>query len=445
METTELPWRTPLDAFAPLADTPWATLLHAGEGARDPGWSILVAFPSTTLTVREGRAAIDGAESPLDPLAALRALHASRGGVRASPGFRSGLVGFVGYEIGAVSEPAARGPASPYALPDMAFGAYDSALLFDRRRGRCLLSERNPGAGDRLAAAVGVTPRRSRATTPTRLVPPDAPRHGDAVRAARERIAEGDFFQTNLAQTLRLEADAPIDAFAVFDALSAGDAPFGAMLRFGEGAILSASPERFFRIDPMADGRRRIVAEPIKGTRPRGSAAAEDLALAQALLDSAKDRAENVMIADLLRNDIARVADDFSIVEEEICGLRSFATVHHLVSRLSGRLAEGRGVVDAMEALFPCGSVTGAPKIEAMRAIAALEGVGRGPYCGAFGWIDDGGAADFAVAIRTAVVEGRRAFVPVGGGVTLRSEPDGEYEETLVKAAGLLRAFGAAP
>lgn len=266
--------------------------------------------------------------------------------------------------------------------------------------------------------------------------------HVARVAAAVERIRGGDFFQANLAQVLSVESDGDIDAFAVFRALSEGDAPYGAFLNFKEGGLVSASPERFFKFAPMDDGVFRIVVEPIKGTRPRGKAAADDMAFARALRESAKDRAENTMIVDLVRNDLARVCEDGSIREDALCALKSFSSVHHLVSTVSGALVQGKTAVDAFEALFPCGSVTGAPKIEAMKAISALEGQGRGPYCGAIGWFDDGGAAEFSVAIRILIVEGRRAFVPVGGGVTLRSEPRAELQETLDKAAAQLAALG---
>lgn len=446
MDIAEIPWRAPLDAFAPLAQEPFAALLHAGDGARDPGWSVLAAFPASTLISRDGRAEIDSAASALSPFAALRALTALRKRSAPSlPHFSSGLIGFAGYELGGLIEPSAAGPASPYALPDMAFGAYDAAALFDRRRRRAFIASRTSRAGARLAEALGKSPAPLTPSAGRRiLLPSDPAMHEARVAEAIERIRAGDFFQANLAQVLEVQSDESIDPFTLFRTLSDGDAPFGACLAYGDGAIVSASPERFFRIEPHTDGRRRVVAEPIKGTRPRGSTPAEDIALARALVESAKDRAENVMIADLLRNDLSRVCRDGSLREDAICALRSFSAVHHLVSIISGELSEGASAVDAFEALFPCGSITGAPKFEAMRAIGAMEGRGRGPYCGAIGYFDDGGLTDFSVAIRTVIVESRSAFIPVGGGVTLRSTPRAEFDETLDKAAPILRALGVA-
>lgn len=449
MDAMEIDWIAPLDAFAPLAETPHAVLLHAGDAASDPGWSVIVAFPATTLAVRDGVTCVDGVCVDAAPFEALRRIiTAPRSVVKAPCGspFATGLVGHVGYEMGAAIEPSAKGPQSPYGFADMAFGAYDAAALFDRRNRRAFVAGRAPGAISRLAEALGRSASAAPAETATaRLVGAETGgrRHKAAVAEAIERIRAGDFFQVNLAQTLAFDDAAPIDAYAVFRRLSQGDAPFGAYLRTDEGAILSASPERFFSLRPGADATS-IVAQPIKGTRPRGARPDDDRAQAEALLASAKDRAENVMIVDLMRNDLARVCRDGSIEERAICALQSFSTVHHLVSTIAGELRPDCDVVDALTALFPCGSITGAPKVEAMKAIAALEPHGRGPYCGAIGWIGDDGAADLSVAIRTILVEGRRASASVGGGVTLRSEPASELDETLAKAKAARRALGEA-
>ncbi|GAB4522397.1 MAG: hypothetical protein Kow00133_09930 [Amphiplicatus sp.] len=444
----EIDWRAPLDAFAPLAGAPWAALLHGGEGAREAGWSILVAFPARRLEGRGGAAFLDGARIDAAPLAALRALSDARR-IDAAPAgfadapFASGLVGFIGYEMGARLEPTASGPASPFALPDMAVGAYDAAAVFDRKARRCVVVGRNGPAVDRLAGALGRAPAPPPAPPAIRRLVSNfsAAAYERAVADVIERIRDGALFQANLARHIRAEADGPIDAFAVFQRLAQGDAPFAAILQHGEGTIVSNSPERFFSLRREGDGWR-ARAEPIKGTRPRGRDPEEDAALVRALLASAKDRAENVMIADLTRNDLSRVCRDGSIREEAICALASHENVHHLVSRVSGLLRAGLGAVDVIEALFPCGSITGAPKVEAMKTIAAIEGVGRGPYCGAIGYIDDRGGADFSVAIRTMIVEGGAATFPVGGGVTLRSDPRAEYQETEAKARGLLAALG---
>ena len=223
---------------------------------------------------------------------------------------------------------------------------------------------------------------------------------------------------------------------------AASPAPFAAFLGLGEGAaVVSASPERFLRLG--ADGR--VETRPIKGTRPRRADAAADAAEARALLDSAKDRAENLMIVDLLRNDIGRVCAVGSVRVPVLCGLESFASVHHLVSVVEGRLAPGRTAVDLLRACFPGGSVTGAPKVRAMEIIAELEPARRGPYCGSIAWLGADGGMDSSIIIRTLCIGASgRVAAQAGGGIVADSDPAAEHEESLTKAAALLRALDGA-
>lgn len=436
----ELDWRDPLRAFAPLAGESHAHLLHGGEKSARAEWSIVTAFPSLVLTVEK-----DG----LDPFPALDAALAERAwpGVEEFDGlpFVSGALGFVGYEAARFFEPSLQLPPSPFALPDAALGLYDATALFSRSRRKAFLVGRDEKACRRLRDALGRDELAPAAPAAYGAVLSNftAERYRAAVGEAVENILDGDFYQANLSQQLQAQADAPISAFDLFREISRdSDAFHGALLQYDTGAIASNSPERFFRIEAGVYGARRIVAEPIKGTRPRGKKPAEDEALARELLNDPKDRAENIMIADLLRNDLSRICCDGTIREDAICELMSLENVHHLVSRISGLLRKDVTVGDVFSSLFPCGSITGAPKIEAMRAIARIEGVGRGPYCGAIGYVDDRGYADIAVSIRTLIIEGARATLPVGGGVTLRSDPQSEYDETLVKTRGALGALG---
>ena len=250
-----------------------------------------------------------------------------------------------------------------------------------------------------------------------------------------------DIFQANLSQ--RFQADLPpgLDAWGLYRRLRARNpAPFAAYLDTGAVQIASASPERFLELRG-----RQVETRPIKGTRPRGATPAEDLALGQELLASAKDRAENVMIVDLLRNDLSRVCRDHTVLTPEICVLESFATVHHLVSTVTGELRPGLDAVDLLRATFPGGSITGAPKIRAMEIIAELEPTARGPYCGAIGWMGADGWMDTSITIRTfAIKDGRVAF-QAGGGIVADSDPAAEYEETLAKARALLESLRGAP
>ncbi|MEZ5914354.1 MAG: anthranilate synthase component I family protein [Parvularculaceae bacterium] len=445
----EIDWRSPADAFAPIAGRKNAVLLHPGARAAAPGWSFIAAFPETVIEYRNGSTRVGGASSGVSPFEAARALHKERrrsenGAVNAP--FATGLVGYVGYECAVLAEPCVELPASPYDLPDFSLGVYDACALFDHSCRRAYIAYRSRRAADRLEEALGrCAPERAPAPfafgAPHASTPRD--RYRRAVAEAIERIRGGEFFQANLSHRIESIACAPFNAFDLFIAASRlSSAEYGAFVQLGTGQILSLSPERFFSVRTTEGERRAIAAEPIKGTRPRGDTQDTDRRLLEELINDPKDRAENIMIADLTRNDLSRICADCSIEDTSICEPVSHEGVHHLVSRISGVLRPENGAIDALEALFPCGSITGAPKVQAMKAIAELEGAGRGPYCGAIGYIDDRGGADFSVAIRIAVVQENTIVIPVGGGVTLRSDPEKEYQETLTKARGWLAATG---
>jgi para-aminobenzoate synthetase component 1 len=434
---TEINWRTPLEAFAPLAGVPHAHLFHGGELAQAP-WSVIVAFPVEMIESHG-----DGAQL----LSAIKAHLADREKRAPAPWpFSSGLAGFLGYEALHGLEPTLIAPPSPEALPDAAFGVYDAAALFSRREKRAFIVGRCDNARRRLKGALGAAPISAPAGPLRARLSSNFTRRAyrAAVSHIVERIREGEFYQANISQRIVAKTAAPFAPFDLFRLIAkTSDARFGALLQYEKGAIVSNSPERFFEISLDKDGSRRITTEPIKGTRRRAGDPKEDAARARELLNDPKDRAENIMIADLMRNDLSKICRDGSIREDAICELARLRHVHHLVSRISGLLREDVTAVDALRALFPSGSVTGAPKVAAMNAIASVEGCGRGPYCGAVGVIDDSGRADFSVAIRTLSADPsrRRVTIPVGGGVTLRSDPQSEYDETLDKAAHAAGAF----
>jgi aminodeoxychorismate synthase component I len=263
--------------------------------------------------------------------------------------------------------------------------------------------------------------------------------HAKAVQRILGHIRAGDLYQANLTHRLAVPSDAA--PWRIYTALRRRNpAPFAAFLETDEVAIVGSSPERFVRLHP--DGR--IESRPIKGTRPRGATAAEDARLAAALAASGKERAENVMIVDLVRNDLGRVCETGSIEVPELCTIESYATVFQMVSTVRGRLRAGLDVVDALRACFPPGSMTGAPKIAALRILARLEPVRRGIYSGALGWLDVRGGAELAVVIRTLLYRPGRAWLHVGGGIVLDSEPAAEWAETIAKARALLDAVAAA-
>jgi para-aminobenzoate synthetase component 1 len=261
--------------------------------------------------------------------------------------------------------------------------------------------------------------------------------YGDAVERARAWIHAGDIYQANL--SYRVDAPCPVAPPALYRRLrTLSPAPFGAYLDPGPYQVLSNSPERF-----LLHERGRLETRPIKGTRPRGADPAEDRREAEELLASEKDRAEHLMIVDLERNDLGRVARPGSVRVERLAALESYANVHHLVSVISASPCPGAGPVDALRACFPGGSITGAPKIRAMEIIETLEPEPRGIYTGAIGGIDFSGRMDFSVAIRTAVVRDGVASFHVGGGIVADSKPDLEYRETLTKAEAFCRALAA--
>jgi para-aminobenzoate synthetase component 1 len=258
----------------------------------------------------------------------------------------------------------------------------------------------------------------------------------DAVARVREYILAGDIFQANLSQ--RFDAPLRESAWDFYRRLRTRNAaPFAAFLDFPDTVVLSASPERFLRVD--VDGR--VETRPIKGTRPRGLGPEHDAALGQALVESDKDRAENLMIVDLMRNDLSRTCAAGTVRVPELFALERYATVHHLVSTVVGRLAQGMDALDLVRAAFPGGSITGAPKLRAMEIIAELEPSQRGVYCGAIGYWSVTGALDMNIAIRTTVARDGHLYFNAGGGIVADSDPEQEYLETLDKARGIIDAI----
>jgi para-aminobenzoate synthetase component 1 len=266
-----------------------------------------------------------------------------------------------------------------------------------------------------------------------------------SVEAVCAAIARGEIYQANVAR--RLEAAFAGDPWPLFRRLRTGDpALFAGYLDLGPSpitgtprALLSASPEPFLSVD--AGGH--VSTDPIKGTRPRGRSREEDRALARQLIASAKDRAENVMIVDVLRNDLGRVCVPGTVRVPRLFRLERTAAVQHLVTTVTGRLRPGADSFDLLAAAFPGGSITGAPKIRAMEVIEGLEPVRRGPYCGTMAWLGPDGRMGSSILIRTFVADGRRLTLHVGGGITRRSDPEAEWDETVAKARGPLSSLGA--
>jgi para-aminobenzoate synthetase component I len=321
-------------------------------------------------------------------------------------------------------------------LPPLALGRFDAWLEFDHTRHT--VQVRGDGDAEHLRRALAAAPGAAPAHTPVAAWRSSLPRseYEAAVRRAIDYIRAGDVFQVNLSQ--RLSADWRGDPLALYARLRAeSPAPFAALVRLGGADVISASPERF-----LSRRGARIETRPIKGTRPRGGDPTADRRQAVALRSSAKDRAENVMIVDLARNDLGRIARFGSVSVDELCALESHPGVHHLVSTVTAQTRAGVSAADVVRATFPPGSVTGAPKIRALGIIEELEPVRRGPYCGAVGWFGPGDELELSVAIRTLVAARDALHLHVGGAVTADSDPAAEWQETMHKAARLLLAAG---
>ncbi|MFL5332533.1 MAG: aminodeoxychorismate synthase, component I [Geminicoccaceae bacterium] len=453
----EIAWLEPLAAFEVVRGQPWPVLLDSARvDPRLARWSYVAADPFLQLTSKDGRITLGERSFTGDPLAVLqRALaHYRLDHDPALPmPFQTGAVGWFGYDLAHHLERLPHPAVDDMAFPDLALGFYDVMLAFDRleRRAWILSSgwpEGTPEAAmhRRRARADQLAARLEGATTlaPEEADPPVVPRsnytragYEAAVRRVVEYILAGDIFQANLSQRFLAELPPGWDAWQLYRRLRRRNpAPFAAYLELGEVTLASASPERFLELRG-----RPVETRPIKGTRPRGATPADDARLGQELLASEKDRAENVMIVDLLRNDLSRVCRDHTVLTPEICALESFATVHHLVSTVTGELRPGLDAVDLLRATFPGGSITGAPKIRAMEIIAELEPTARGPYCGAIGWLGADGWMDSSITIRTFASKDGRVVFQAGGGIVADSNPAAEYEETLDKARALIEAL----
>ena len=438
MSAIPIPYRDPAAAFAPLAHEPMSVLLDSALTSPQGRYSYIARAPFRVIrcTPHPWRVSIDGAPCTEDPFTALANELARFSGKHDGPvPFCGGAIGFFSYELGGVLErlPTPRDTPCP---ADMVFGLYDTVAAFDHDRREAWAISTHPDRAQALAGTLGTTvlpePVRPRGQWTTESSRDD---HQDRVRRCLEAIRAGDIYQANITQRFFADVSADSSAFDLYRLLrQRTPAPFAAFLNAGDVAIMSASPERFLSLS--ADGA--IETRPIKGTRPRGKAPAEDAAFAHDLVTSPKDRAENLMIVDLLRNDLARVCAPGSVQVPELCALTTFPAVHHLVSTVTGRMRKGLGPVDLLRAAFPGGSITGAPKIRAMEIIHALEPGARGPYCGCIAWVGFDGAMDSSIVIRTLTKTGGRVMAQAGGGIVADSDPAQEYDESLTKVRPLL-------
>jgi aminodeoxychorismate synthase component I len=432
-----------LGRFSFAGAEPWCVLRCSGKRNL---WQVLRAIrPHQPV----GRSVHAG-----DPLEALRSLlpAAPRGGGPLPVPFAGGVLAAFGYELGATLEPVAVAPADSLALPDLTAFGVDRLYACDHVEGRLYALAWAEAADPEVAACAADRGVRALVESLPDGEPPPAPdpagraldlqtgfdaeRYGKTVEQIRAAIAAGDVYQACL--TNRLELPHARDAWALAGALrQLNPAPFACLLSLPDATLVGSSPELFLRVS--ADGW--VESRPIKGTRPRGRDAATDHALRAELALAEKDRAENLMIVDLVRNDLGRVCETGSVHVPELFAVESYATVFQLVSTVRGRLAPGRDALDAVRAAFPPGSMTGAPKLAAMELLARLEPVRRGLYAGAVGYLDLRGGADLSVTIRSILLKDGRAYLHSGGGVVADSTPAAEWREAEDKARALLAAL----
>jgi para-aminobenzoate synthetase component 1 len=421
-----------LEAMRPMG---WAVFLDSGDPARSGGrYDILAAAPRAICAAREGAFAN-----------ARRLIAGERADGEGWP-VSGAVIGYFAYELGrgVAHLPPLKAGTVPF-MPDAALGLYPWTVVVDHVERRAALTSLASFAEHEAAAlrdrimAAGARPLRPFFVDGPIVSSLERAAYLPRARRVLDYIEAGDCYQANLTREFR--APCTGDPWTFYRHLhDINPAPMGAYLEYPFGAVLSSSPERFLVVDG-----REVLTRPIKGTRRRRADPAEDAAAAAELAASLKDRAENVMIVDLLRNDLGRVCETGSVRVPALCEVESFATVHHLVSTVTGTLAQGLDAMDALEACFPGGSITGAPKRRAMEIIDELEPHRREVYCGAIGYLAPGGRLDMNIPIRTTLVANGELRFYAGGGIVADSTPEGEFDETEAKIAAIRRAIGAFP
>lgn len=371
------------------------------------------------------------------------------------PPFQGGLLGYWGYDLCAKMENIQLPKPDEFSLPDMIIGFYDLVIGFDHRQKQAWvmssgLPERHPVLQKKRAekrlnwVSELLKQHKFIAENQNNFIDP-----GDitsnfthyeyclAVEKVKEYILNGDVFETNIAQRFQVDLPKDYSIYELYRRLrTSSKAPFSSYLNFGDVKIASASPERFLQVKS-----KNVETKPIKGTLPRGKTKEEDMQLAQQLLQSEKDKAENTMIVDLMRNDLSKVCLPDSVQVQKLCALESFSNVHHLVSTIQATLGEEYDAIDLLEACYPGGSITGAPKIRSMEIISEIEPHRRGAYCGAIGYISFNGEMDTSITIRTLTANKNKLCFHAGGAIVLDSDPQDEYQETLDKASVMINAL----
>jgi anthranilate synthase component 1 len=463
---------TPVSAFHLLDSGACACLFESVVGGEKVGrYSFLAADPFLQVEARGNAMSVtDSGKSEefdaADPLAELKArveqFRAAR--LPELPPFTSGAVGYAGYDVVRYSERLPNAPHDDRHLPDLSFAFYDRMVVFDNitktitvvamarvdrvadATGRRDLEAAYADAQRRVDDTVAQLSRHSGDLAPVDIDLAGDPEISyrsnfeqgefeDAVRKCVDYIRAGDIFQVVISQRLELEVRSP--PFEIYRTLRVvNPSPFMFYLRTPSVTLVGSSPEVMVRV---VDGR--VTVRPLAGTRRRGKTEEDDRRLAEELLADPKERAEHVMLVDLGRNDVGRVAKYRTVELSDVMVIERYSHVMHITSNVSGQLAEGKDCFDALRSCLPAGTVSGAPKVRAMQIIDELEPHRRGPYAGAVGYVDFAGNMDTCIALRTIVVQGNKAYVQAGAGIVADSDPTSEYQETLNKARGLLKAI----
>ena len=459
---------TPVSAYQRLANPPGfapaanAFLLESVVGGEQVArYSFVAVDPDITFTARRDEITIrprGGKATQVqshDPLGEIQKLMAPYQPVRLPnlPRFTGGVVGYAGYDMARYYERLGEGPADDRNLPDLSFGLYRTMVIFDHVSKTIKVVcnahiTEDPGVAYRHATeAIERTIERLRSGSAkvgeiNLLHLPETPfesnftksRFEGAVSKAKEYIKAGDIFQVVLSQRLALAGKAkPFDIYRALRVVN--PSPFMFLLNTPEVTLVGSSPEILCRVE---DGV--VTNRPLAGTRPRGKTDLEDQALEKDLLADEKERAEHIMLVDLARNDVGRVAEADSVRLSDVMHVERYSHVMHIVSNVTGKLESGKTAFDALRAALPVGTVSGAPKVRAMEIIDELEPTRRGPYAGAVGYVDFGGNMDTCIALRTMAIVGGKIYLQVGAGIVADSVPEKEYQETINKARAMLRA-----
>lgn len=454
----EIAFIDPLTLFALFAESRGAVFLDSAQLRQDSGrFSFIAIDPFQILQSKLGRITVAEISFSGDPFSVLQTQLAQfpLNTHPDLPPFQGGVAGYFSYDLCHHLEELPASPLDDMEFPDLILGFYDLVLSFDHEKKRAWIFSSGYPEQQEVARQVRAVERLQwllkkisqietlPAITTAVCQPTDiqanftAVQYQKAVSHVIDYILAGDIFEANISQRFKASLPKSLSPFQLYRRLRhINPAPFAAYVHFADVVLASASPERFLRVID-----RRVEARPIKGTRPRGATVEQDEAFAADLLQSEKDHAENVMIVDLLRNDLSRVCRDHTVKVPRLCGLESYAAVHHLVSIVTGELCENIHVVDLLRAAFPGGSITGAPKVRAMEIIAEIEPNQRGPYCGSVGYIGFNGDMDLSITIRTFAIKNNTVTFQAGGAVVADSDPLTEYEETLTKANALRRAL----